>query len=249
MRLPEAPTLLTLDRGNTTLDCMLTGDGGARRRRLDPQDEAGLRAFLAPPPDAALGCSVVAGGLDRPAALLGERGVPLLVAGRDLPCPLEVRYAEPSTLGVDRWVAALAAQREWGQAVVVDCGTALTVGLVTNDGVFLGGAIAPGLRAMTHGLRALAPGLPSADVRGPVEAVPTTTRGAVDAGVVLAFCGAVDRLVHSLSRQAGFARPARLITGGDAEVYLANGGAAFVHVPDLVHRGLRWLWRDRARTP
>ena len=183
--------------------------------------------------------------LEQSAALLAEQGVELCVASVDLTCPLQLRYPDPSTLGVDRWVAAVAAHREFGDAIVVDCGTALTVDGVTRDGVFLGGAIAPGAATMAHGLELRAPALPAADLTGRVTGVPITTDDAVIGGVVLGFCGAVERLIAALRTGFGSTQPAVLLTGGEAELYLRHGTESVEHVPDLVHQGLYALWQEQ----
>ena len=64
-------------------------------------------------------------------------------------------YADPQALGVDRWLAMVAArQTREGAFAVVDCGTAITVDAVSSDGDFLGGVISAGpatsLRALTN---------------------------------------------------------------------------------------------------
>jgi type III pantothenate kinase len=192
-----------------------------------------------PPPSRAIGCTVVNGGLEPLAAVLQGRGIRLELAGRDLPCPLATAYADPSTLGCDRWVSALAGFTGFGACVVVQCGTAITVDAVDAGGRFLGGAIAPGLGAMARGLAVLAPALPA--FAAPAAAVPAVSSEAcVQAGVTLAFVGAVERLVDEVAASLP-AGSARLLTGGDAELYVRHGRRRLTHVPDLLHRGLRCL--------
>ena len=237
--------LLTIDRGNSTLDCLLHGGDEPWRHRFSPAEAHRLAQLWPGPPDHAVGCSVVAGGLDVAGEVLADHGLELAVAGRDLACPLQLDYAQPECLGVDRWVAALAAQREYGDAIVVDCGTAVTVDAVSAAGVFLGGAIAPGAAAMAVGLAACAPGLPAPELAEVVGGVPVTTPDAVRAGLVLGFCGAVDRLIDEIRQRAGMPCPQLLLTGGEAELYRSGGRCEALHEPDLVHRGLRWLWQQR----
>lgn len=239
--------LLTIDRGNSTLDCALHGAGEPRRVRLAPDDLQGLVGFLAGSrPAAAVGLSTVPSGLDGVRRVLAGMGVRLLEAGRDLPCPLPTAYADPAALGVDRWVAGVAAHRLHRAGLFVDCGTALTVNALGAGGEFLGGAIAPGLGTMAAGLQARAPALPRADPSRSLRLPATDPSGAVDAGVTLGFCGAVERLVAEVEAAAGVTGTPRLLTGGDAEAYLRHGRLAFQHVPDLVHQGLRCLAETRA---
>lgn len=237
------PLLLTVDRGNSTLDCRLCGRDVARRERLKP-DAGDLRGFLGGlRPTAAAGLTVVSGGLDVVADVLAPLGVPLHVAGVDLPCPLALAYPDPSTLGVDRWVGAVAARALCGDAVVVDCGTAVTFNLVTRDGRFLGGAIGPGLRTGAAGLAARAPVLPEFDGEPPGSFPAVTTADAVRAGVGRGFARMVEALATELAEAAGLGAAARILTGGEAERALALGVRGFRSVPDLVHEGLAWLVR------
>lgn len=234
--------ILTLDRGNTTLDAMLhAGAGESRRIRLAPQDGAGLAAFLAGErPRLCAAVSVVPDGLQAALAVLQAEAVPVAVVGRDLQCPLRIDYDTPHTLGADRWLGALAAHRQFGAAITVDCGSATTVNLVERDGTFRGGAIAPGLRALTAGMAQVTPHLPMAEVSKATAMPPRSSATAVHTGVALAFCGAIERLVADLQLAAH--SPATIVlTGGHADDYRRHGRLAGIYVPDLVHQGLRHL--------
>ena len=238
--------LLTVDRGNTSLDVMLHGDPPQRWRANASEPAAVLAAIGALPAtmSRAVASTVVAGGLDVLADLLLRRGVRLELAGRELPCPLALAYPEPATLGSDRWVAALGAWRLAGAAIVVQCGTAVTTDAVDATGRFLGGAIAPGLHAMARGLAASVPRLPLYVGERDAAVPAVTSQDCVDAGVGLAFCGAIERLVADLVGVLPAA--ALLITGGAAPTYLRRGHLAFTHVPDLLHQGLRCLAQTSA---
>jgi type III pantothenate kinase len=227
--------LLTLDRGNTTLDAMLHGPL-PRRQRLPP--DASVLGFCgADRPTRCVGVSVVPGGLDGAGAQLLAAGLSLELACRDLPCPLPLDYETPATLGADRWLGALAAHRRFGRAVVVDCGSATTVNLVEQDGTFRGGPIAPGLRAIVQGMAAVTPHLPPAQPREAVPWPPRSSAAAVHTGALLAFCGAVERLVAEALRSAR--GPATVVlTGGHADDYRSAGRLQPEYVPDLVHQGL-----------
>jgi type III pantothenate kinase len=230
--------LLTLDRGNSTLDAMLHGDG-QRRQRLDPA--AALLPFLGKSqPSRCIGVTVVPDGLRAAERELHARGLRLLLVGRDLQCPLPLDYETPATLGADRWLGALAAHREFGRAVVVDCGSATTVSMIEQDGTFRGGAIAPGLRALAAGMQAVTPHLPAADPAHAVALPARSSAASVHTGVMLAFCGAVERLcADALAALRG---PATVVlTGGHADDYLRHGRLRPVLRGDLVHRGLSIL--------
>ena len=228
---------LTLDRGNSTLDVMLHG-AAPRRARLAPEDS--LRAWLGGLGGLrAVAQTVVPGGLDGPLRELDELGVPVRVVGRDLACPLTLAYETPQTLGADRWLGALAAHRCFGQSIVVDCGTATTVNFVDKAGVFHGGAIAPGLGALAQAMAQRTPHLPPPGSEPPVMPARSSAQN-VRMGLLLTFCGGIERMVEDLLAQAQ-GRCALVLTGGHADDYEAAGRLAMTKSPDLVHQGLRIL--------
>jgi type III pantothenate kinase len=156
--------------------------------------------------------------------------------------PLAVALDKPDQVGIDRLAAAAAAAlvKPAGRpAVVVDCGTAVTVDLVAADGRFLGGAILPGPALMARALAEGTSKLPAvaALVGGEVPAMPgRSTEEAIAAGIGHGVRGAVARLVVE----------ARSASGGDAATILTGGWADAVHdvlpdarlVPNLVLAGI-----------
>ncbi|MFT4538374.1 MAG: type III pantothenate kinase [Planctomycetota bacterium] len=138
----------------------------------------------------------------------------------------DVRH--PETIGLDRLFAARgAATRQCSESsvsrwIVVDAGTAVTVDavLVEDDESaplrFLGGAIAPGPELLA---RALADGgarLPLVDIAPGARALGKETTEALQAGVVVGFEGAVQRLVHSIASELSWEQPEVILTGGAA---------------------------------
>jgi type III pantothenate kinase len=130
-------------------------------------------------------------------------------------------YADPGRLGVDRWVAMIAAHRRASGAVcVIDAGTAVTFDAVDGSGTHLGGLIIPGARLLAAvldrntsdiGSTATAP----AAGRG-LALLGRSTDAAVGHGAWLALAAALDRAVATVARGLG-EMPAVYLTGGDAE--------------------------------
>ena len=86
----------------------------------------------------------------------GGFGVPVLVARTKASCcGLTIAYREASALGVDRWLAMLAAfyQPEKGTKIIIDSGTALTVDIIDPNGNHIGGYIVPGIQLMRQSLQ------------------------------------------------------------------------------------------------
>ena len=224
---------------------MRHADGFRRRLALDDTD--GLRAILQ-------GAGRVVAVSVRPEALAkvceaaAAVGLSVACAGVDLPCPLRIDYQTPRTLGADRWVGCVAAHHDSGAAVVVDCGTATTCNIVDGDGVFRGGQIAPGLRAFVVGMQQLTPGLPAARLDATPLSLPRSTQDAIDAGVLLGYCGLVERLVAAALAAIGVGAVVHL-TGGNAEVVQRLSRLRARVVPDLVHRGLQRLAGESSCAP
>lgn len=127
---------------------------------------------------------------------------------------LELAYADPTRLGVDRWLAMRAVRRRLqGPFVLAACGSALTVDAVDAQGRHLGGVIAPAPERALEALRARAPHLPPAT--GPVTALARDTASALHSGAWLSAVG----LIGLVQAQAAAA------TGGSPRLVLTGGGA------------------------
>lgn len=125
-------------------------------------------------------------------------------------------YPKPSQLGVDRWVAVQGALTLTSSAaLVIDCGTATTVDLVTSTKIHRGGAILPGISTMRQ---ALAGGTANLDVpEGQVTAYADNTQDAIAGGTAYALAGAIDRLAFEAKGLCD--EPMiNIITGGEAEL-------------------------------
>ena len=150
-------------------------------------------------------------------------------------------YVRHDRLGVDRWLAMIAARRTLpGTAVcVVDCGTAITADVVDAAGQHRGGLIAPGLTAMCSALTrdAAAIGAMQQDATAPEVWLATDTQSGVLAGTRLAAAAFIDRVMTDAQRQLN-APVSGLITGGDAPVLLPLLRIPLQHEPYLVLDGL-----------
>jgi type III pantothenate kinase len=133
--------------------------------------------------------------------------------------PLHVAVDEPAKVGIDRLAAAAAAnllRQPDHAAVVIDCGTAVTVDLVSAGGVFLGGAILPGATLMARGLAdgtSKLPHVAALEHSLPPPMPGRSTAEAIAAGIGWGFRGAVVRLVEE----------ARRTTRAECDVVLTGG--------------------------
>ncbi|MFO0962119.1 MAG: type III pantothenate kinase [Phycisphaerales bacterium] len=160
--------------------------------------------------------------------------------GRDLEVPIGRCLDEGATPGQDRLLAAAAAFDLLKQAViVVDAGTAVTVDFIDGEGVFHGGAIAPGAQMQLDALHARTAALPKVEFARPSdeEAFGRNTVDAMQIGVFEGIRGMTQALVERYSSSYG-AFPLVLATGGDAEALFEDSDLVARVVPDLVLRGI-----------
>jgi type III pantothenate kinase len=153
-------------------------------------------------------------------------------------------YADPVRLGVDRWLALVAArQLHPGPLCVVSAGTAITVDLLDRHGYHHGGLIAPGLGAMRSRLGALeALGAVTERYEGFFG---RDTDAAVSSGVLHAATGLVESALRQARVLLQGEEPKLFLTGGDAGKLSAHLDTPYRLVPHLVLQGLH-LVAERA---
>jgi type III pantothenate kinase len=157
---------------------------------------------------------------------------------------LKNRYDDPSSVGADRIVNAVAAGRYYGfPAIIVDIGTATTVEAVDADGCYLGGAILTGLNVALEALISRTAKLPSVDLEEePPNVIATNTPDSIRSGFIYGYAGAIDALVRRSREELG-ADDARVVaTGGPAGVIVRHCREIEHFDADLTLKGLRVLY-------
>jgi type III pantothenate kinase len=156
-------------------------------------------------------------------------------------------YDDYRQLGVDRWLAIIAAADRYpGPVCIVDAGTAITVDVVAAGGDHLGGYIIPGLDLMrrslgeeTGDLRRLA-----GDDRPAGKLMPGQgTAEAISSGSLAAVCSLIDHCIDTL--RGGKETPELVVTGGDAERLVPHLDTNAHLRPQLVLEGLAKYTSDQ----
>lgn len=217
-------------------------------------DETALQPLFTPssPGD----CRWVIGSVNRPATAclqswLAAQGVPAdrtqLLGYQDL--PLEIALPAPDKIGIDRLLAAVAANRLRAAnqpAIAIDVGSAITIDVLDAAGVFRGGAILPGIGMGARALHTFTDLLPQLELdelsSPPPDPVGRDTLSAIHSGLFWGAVGAMRELVYR-TRQTSSVEPLVLLTGGAAPVVadLLAGEPAPVsvqHEPFLILSGI-----------
>ncbi len=229
---------LLLDAGNTSLKwAVVEGRHWHATGRCDYADWTALAAQLRAGTDCFIASVAGAAREQQIAARLEAAGIAAnWLAAEAGFGEVKNAYQDPRQLGVDRWMALIAARQHTCDAVlVVSVGTAMTVDALSAAGMFLGGVIVPGIRLMRQSLQQGTARID--DAAGDWQAFPRATADAVQSGIVAALCGAIAQQHARLAEVAGSA-PRCLLTGGDAETVLSHLRVPAEHVPALVLEGI-----------
>ena len=167
-----------------------------------------------------------------------------LLEHTDLPISAAVEF--PGRVGIDRLAGAAAANRlrtATRPAIVIGVGTAITVDLVSADGVFCGGAILPGIGVSARALNEftdLLPRSPMHELTGPPPALGKSTLEAIHSGLYWGAVGSMRELTARLSETLGpnSAAPEIFLTGGAAASVAEVLDPAAHYVEHLVLSGI-----------
>ena len=154
------------------------------------------------------------------------------------PVPIRNDYSTRATLGMDRLAAAVGAwSMQPGQNLfVIDAGTAVTYDLISADGIFKGGNIAPGIELRLKALHEHTGALPMVPVQGSAPMLGNDTETAIRSGVL----NGVRYEIEGYIRELESLYPSLLVflTGGNADFFDIKAKSRTFAVPDLVLRGL-----------
>ncbi len=170
-------------------------------------------------------------------------GENILLVGEDIPFPIELSVDEPDMVGTDRILAASAAYAVLEHAVAVaDFGTAITIDLVDDRGVFCGGVILPGFEMSANALHNHTAQLPKVTVTKPEWPFGKTTAEAINAGLYYSAISSLQEIVRRYAEVIG-AWPQTVITGSGAK--LIKDDCEFVdnYVPNLVIKGIALAYK------
>jgi len=159
-----------------------------------------------------------------------------------------IRYDNPSEVGADRLVNAVAGLRKYGApCVIVDFGTTINFDVVSREGDYLGGSIAVGVGLAVKALFARTARLPLVEFRPPKNVIGTNTVASMQSGLYYGAVGMVDGILERIIEQLG-PDTKTVATGGQAGMIVS--GSRFLKVVDehLTLEGLQMIW-ERIHRP
>jgi type III pantothenate kinase len=167
---------------------------------------------------------------------------PLLTVGPGVKTGIPIRYDDPRELGPDRLVNAVAANARYGApCIVVDFGTSINFDILSPEGEFVGGVLAPGIEVSMDALFARAARLVKVDFTAPASVIGKTTVAALQSGLVYGFAGQVDGIVERIREELGV-EAQTVATGGLADLIAPHARTLDRVDPHLTLEGLRIVW-------
>ncbi len=154
------------------------------------------------------------------------------------PLPITLNYKTPETLGRDRIAVAVAAFTMFPQhhCLVINAGTCITYDIITEKGVYQGGAIAPGIEMRYKAMHQFTAKLPYVTKRTTVRITGKSTEESMNAGVLGHLCFEVDGAIQFYSSH--FKMLKVLITGGNGSFLAKRLKNSIFAAPNLVLIGL-----------
>jgi type III pantothenate kinase len=167
---------------------------------------------------------------------------PILVVGPGVKTGIPIKYDDPREVGPDRIMNAVAAKERYGApCVVVDFGTSTNFDVVSPEGEYVGGVLAPGIEVSMDALFQRAARLVKVDFVEPAAAIGKTTATALQSGVVYGFAGQVDGIVAAIREELGV--EAQVVATGGLAGLIAPHSKTISRIDQLLTlEGLRLVW-------
>ncbi len=256
-----APTLLALDIGNTNVALGVFRGAemvGTWRLETNPQRTADEYAatLLTLLPRAGLDLAtldgvVIGSGVPRLQETFGEIarhycGQSALIVNGTMNTGIRVNIDNPAEAGADRICNAIAAREGYGSpAIVVDFGTATNFDIVSPEGEYIGGAIAPGIEVAADAIFRRGARLFNVGLTPPARAIGRNTVAALQSGIVLGYVGLIEGLIARLQAELGGGAHV-IATGGLASLVIDHAETVTHYEPSLTLIGLRLIWERNA---
>lgn len=165
-----------------------------------------------------------------------------MVVGPGTKTGVRISIDNPREVGADRVVNAAAGHRLYGgPLIVIDFGTATTLDAVSEEGDYLGGAIAPGMGISAEALFEHAAKLPRVELVRPQKAIGRNSVSAMQSGIIFGYVGLIEGIVVRMRKELG--GTAKVIaTGGLADIICRETDVVDAVEPDLTLVGLRLVY-------
>lgn len=166
-----------------------------------------------------------------------------LIVGPGVKTGVRIRFDNPREVGPDRIANAAAAHHLYkGSVIVVDVGTATTFDVISSEGDFIGGVVAPGITISAEALFTRAAALPWIELVAPKQVIGSNTIAAMQSGVIFGYAGLIEGILDRIQKQMG-EKATIVATGGYARLIIDEAPSIKLMNPDITLIGLRLIYQ------
>jgi type III pantothenate kinase len=176
-----------------------------------------------------------------------------LIISSSIDLGIKIDYDDPHSVGADRLCNAVAGFASFGgPLIIIDFGTATTYDLVSGNGDYLGGVIAPGVETSAVDLHRRAAKLPKIELHFPETIIGRDTVSAMQAGILYGAVDAMEGMVGRLQKELkhrGERKAMVIATGGFSQLIASRSSTIARSIPSLVLDGVRLIYTNSPRIP
>ncbi len=251
--------ILTIDVGNTNITCgVFEKEDIAASFRITTKiprtsDEYGMlisnlleKNSLSPKDvEDAIICSVVPNVMHSlEGALIKYFNIKPIIVEAGVKTGIRIVTPNPQQIGADRIVDAVAGYELYGgPVIVIDFGTATTYDYVDENGAFLGGVTAPGIRISAKALWEDAAKLPEIEIKKPENVLGKDTISSMQSGLVYGQIGQTEYIIKRVKEEMGRPDAKVVVTGGLGRIIANETSYVDVYDPNLTLKGIFLVYK------
>lgn len=172
-----------------------------------------------------------------------------MIIGPGIKTGINIKYENPSQVGADRIVNAVAGVEKYGAPLIlIDFGTATTFCYINAKGEYLGGAITPGVKISSEALFQRASKLHKVEIVEMKNAIGRNTTTAIQAGIFFGYVGLVDNIVEKMIEESGEQNVKVVATGGLASLIISQTKNVRIVDKNLTLEGLRMIYEKNTQS-
>jgi len=170
-------------------------------------------------------------------------GLEPMVVGPGIKTGMPIHTSDPSEVGADRIVDAVAAFNIYGgPVIVIDFGTATTFDYITAEGVFSAAVTTPGIQISIDALWKSAAMLPNIEIKKPASILAKDTVTSMQAGLVYGYIGQVEYIIKQIKKETKIPDMKVVATGGYGRLFYQETDAIDIYDPQLSLKGLKIIY-------
>lgn len=175
-------------------------------------------------------------------------GVRPITVGVGTKTGLKITIANPSEVGADRIVDAVAAFELYGgPVIVIDFGTATTYDVISGDGCFMAGITSPGIRISANAMWNDTARLPEVEIKKPDSILAKDTITSMQAGLVYGYIGQTEYIIQKVREELNISDMKTVATGGLGKIIADETDTIDIYDPELTLKGLRLIYQKNRR--